>query len=93
MFRYPYDLLPDIALVGQHANDSMMLDKALQEPDSKHWQEALEYKISQLEKFETWEIVDLPHGHTAILCSEVVRATARQTWSELAGGHKSILFS
>jgi hypothetical protein len=27
--EYPYNLLPDIALVGQHANDPMTLDKAL----------------------------------------------------------------
>ena len=42
-------------------------------PDAKHWQEALEYEISQLEKVGTWEVVSLPPGHTAIPCNEVVR--------------------
>ena len=42
-------------------------------PDAKHWQEALEYEINQLEKLGTWEVVSLPPGHTAIPCSEVVK--------------------
>jgi len=50
-----------------------MLDEALHGPDAKHWQEALEYKIGQLEKLEMWEVIDLPPGHTAIPFSEVLK--------------------
>jgi len=66
------ELPPDFALVGSIGPDPQMLDKVLRGPDAKHWQEALEYEISQLEKLKTWEVADLPHGHTAI----PVRATA-----------------
>ena len=41
--------------------------------ESKHWQEALEYEINQLEKLGTWEVKDLLAGHTAIPCSEVLK--------------------
>jgi hypothetical protein len=95
--EYPYDLLPDVALVGQHANDPMMLEKVLQGPDAKHWQEALEYKINQLQKFGTWEIIDLPHGHNTILCSEVLRVKRGpdgevQSYRVriVAGGHRQV---
>jgi hypothetical protein len=70
---YPYDLPPDVALVGYYGKDPTTLDKAMQVPDAKQWQEALEYEISQLEKLGTWEVVDLPQGHMAIPCNEVVR--------------------
>jgi Reverse transcriptase (RNA-dependent DNA polymerase) len=95
--EYFYDLLLDVILVGQHADDPMMLDKALQGLDAKHWQEALEYKIGQLEKIGTWEIVDLPHGHTAIPCSEVLRVKRGpdgevQSYRVriVAGGHRQV---
>ena len=67
------DLLPDFALVGSIGSDLKTLDKVLCGPDAKHWQEALEYKIGQLEKLETWDIVDLPQGQTTIPCSEVIK--------------------
>ena len=33
----------------------------------------LDYEINQLEKMGTWVVEDLPPGHTAIPCSEVLR--------------------
>jgi hypothetical protein len=68
----PYELPPDIALVSYSSRDPRTLDKALQGPNAKNWQEALEYGICQLEKLGTWEVVDLPQGQTTIPCSEVV---------------------
>ena len=50
-----------------------MLDKLLCGLNAKKWQEALDYKISQLEKHGTWVVQDLPPGQTAIPCSEVIR--------------------
>ena len=92
-----YQLLPDIALTSFAYLDPKMLDKALRGLDAKQWQEALEYEISQLEKLETWVVVDLPVGHTAILCSKVVRVKQgpdREVQSYrvriVAGGHKQI---
>ena len=67
------DLLLDFALVGSIGSDPKTLDKVLHGPNAKHWQEALEYEIGQLEKLETWDVVDLPQGHTAIPCSEVIK--------------------
>ena len=61
-----YQLLPDIALTSFAYLDPKTLDEALRGPDAKQWQEALEYEIGQLEKLETWVVVDLPVGHTAI---------------------------
>jgi hypothetical protein len=78
-----YQLPPDITLTSSAYLDPKMLDEALRGPDAKHWQEALEYKISQLEKLGTWEVVDLPLGHTTIPCSEVVRPRWRS--AELQG--------
>ena len=63
----------DTALLGSHSSDPKTLDKALRGPKSKHWQEALEYEINQLEKLGTLEVEDLPAGHTAIPCSEVLK--------------------
>ena len=88
---------PDIALASFAYLDPKMLDKALRGPDAKQWQEALEYKISQLEKLGTWVVVDLPAGHTAIPCSEVVRVKRGpdgevQSYRVriVAGGHEQI---
>ncbi|KAG2047745.1 hypothetical protein BDR06DRAFT_896810 [Suillus hirtellus] len=36
------------------------LQQALNGPDGEEWQEAVDYKISQLEKLGTWEIIDAP---------------------------------
>ena len=72
-FDSSYKLPPDITLVKCSNGDPKTFNEALCGPDAKHWQEALEYKINQLEKLGTWKVVDLPAGHTAIPCSEVVR--------------------
>jgi len=66
-------LPPNFALVGSTNSDPCTLDEALRGPDAKFWQTALEYEISQLEKLGTWVVEDLPTGHTAIPCSEVLK--------------------
>ena len=71
-FNEAYEQPPDIALVGFAPGDPRMLEKALCGPDAKQWQEALDYEIGQLEKLGTWDMVDLPKGHTPIPCSKVV---------------------
>ena len=87
----------DFTLVGSIGPDPRMLDKALRGPDAKHWQEALEYEISQLEKLEMWEVVDLPHGHTAIPFSKVLKVKRGPTGEVqsyqvriVAGGHRQV---
>jgi len=63
-------------------------DEALRGPNAKEWQAAFDYEISQLEKLGTWVIEDLPAGHTAIPCNEVLREKRGPTgeiesyWSE-----------
>ena len=91
------DLPLDFALVGSIRLDPKTLDEALRGPDAKHWQEALEYKIGQLEKLETWDVIDLPQGHTAIPCSEVIKVKHGPNGEILsyqvrivAGGHRQI---
>ena len=49
-FNESYSLPSNIALASHAYLDPKMLDKALQCPDAKHWEEALKYKINQLEK-------------------------------------------
>jgi hypothetical protein len=68
-----YKLPLDIALVSYPSGDPRTLDEALQGPNAKKWQEALEYEICQLEKLGTWKVVDLPQGQNAIPCSKVMR--------------------
>ena len=68
-----YNLPPDIALIGYASSDPKMLDEALHGLNAKEWQEALDYKINQLEKHGTWVVQDLPPGQAAIPCSEVIR--------------------
>lgn len=48
-----YCLYLDIALLGSHSSDPKTLDEALRGPESKHWQEVLEYEINQLENLGT----------------------------------------
>ena len=87
----------DVALVGSHSSDPKTLDEALRGPDSEHWEKALQYEINQLEKLDTWEVEDLPAGHTAIPCSEVVkvkRGPSGEVQSYrvriVAGGHRQV---
>ena len=68
-----YELPPDIALIRCSNGDPKMLDEVLCGPNTKEWQEALQYEINQLEKFNTWIVTDLPSGQMPIPCSEVVR--------------------
>ena len=90
-------MLPDFALVRNIGPDPKTLDKALCGPNAKHWQKALEYEIGQLEKLETWDIIDLPQGHTAIPCSKVIKVKCRPNsetlsyWVRIiAGGHRQV---
>lgn len=41
-------------------------------PDGVEWKEAVDYKISQLEKLGTWEVTDLPRGANVIPCHFVL---------------------
>ena len=72
-FNCYYNLPPDCAMVGHTWSDPQTLDKALRGPYAKEWQAVLDYEISQLQKFGTWVIKDLPKGQTAIPCSEVLQ--------------------
>ena len=100
MSNSPYedvDCFHDLSLVGSHSSDPKTLDEALRGPNSNHWQKALEYEINQLEKLNTWQVEDLPAGHTAIPCSEVVKVK-RGPKGEVqsyrvrivAGGHRQV---
>ena len=87
----------DFTLVGGLSSEPGSLDEALCGPDVKEWQTALEYEINQLEKFGTWVVEDLPKGHTAIPCSEVLKIK-RGPNGEIqsyrvrivAGGHRQV---
>ena len=67
------NLPPDFALIGCMGTEPRSFDEALHGPNAKEWQAAFNYEISQLEKLGTWIIKDLPAGHTAIPCNEVLR--------------------
>ena len=66
-------LPPDFALIGGLNSEPASIDEALRGPDAKLWQEALDYEINQLEKMGTWVVEDLPAGHMAIPCTEVLK--------------------
>ena len=72
-FDDSYELPPDVALLGYSASDPKTLDKVMCGPNVKEWQEALKYKINQLEKLGTWVVEDLPPGHIPIPCSAITR--------------------
>lgn len=44
------------------------LQQALNGLDAVEWQEAIDYKISQLEKLGAWEVVNVPHHANVIPC-------------------------
>jgi hypothetical protein len=67
------NLPPDFAVIGGLNSEPPSMDEALHGPDAQKWQEALNYEISQLKKMGTWIVEDLPAGHTAIPCTEVLR--------------------
>ena len=91
------DLPPDFALISSFNPEPRSLDEALQGPNGEEWQKALEYKINQLERMQTWVVEDLPKGQMAIPCSEVLR-TKQGPDGEVqsyhvrivAGGHKQV---
>ena len=73
------------------------IDEALHRPNAKAWQEALEYEIAQLEKLQTWEIVNCPKNELVIPCTEVLKEKHGPTsgiekyWvCIVAGGHGQI---
>ena len=89
--------LDDFAFVATHPDDPKTLDEALRGPDTKHWENALQYEINQLEKLGTWEVEDLPAGQTPIPCSEVIRVKQGpdgkvQSYRVqiVAGGHRQV---
>ena len=91
------DLLPDFALIGGLNSELASIDEALHGPDAHKWQEALNYEINQLEKMGTWVVEDLPAGHTAIPCTEVLRIKQGPDGKILsyqvcivAGGHRQV---
>ena len=74
-----------------------MLDKVLRGPNTREWQEALDYEIGQLQKLETWVVESLPPGQTVIPCSEVItvrRGPNGEVQSYrvriVAGGHRQV---
>jgi Reverse transcriptase (RNA-dependent DNA polymerase) len=91
------DLPPDFALLGGMGTEPWLLDKALHGPNTKEWEAALDYEISQLEKLGTWDIEDLPKGHTAIPCNEVLKekhgpdgGITSYCVRIVAGGHRQV---
>jgi hypothetical protein len=71
------------------------LDKALWSPRAKEWQAAYDYEISQLEKLQTWKIVNLPAGakvipHSIVFKEKLGPDGQVDTWRVrvVAGGHK-----
>ena len=91
------DLPPDFALVGGLNSELKLSDKVLHGPNAKEWQAALDYEIGQLEKLKMWVIEDLPAGHTAIPCNEVLKIKQGPTGEiqsyrvhVVAGGHRQV---
>jgi hypothetical protein len=68
-----YKLPPNIALARHYTSDPSMLDKSLHRPNANEWQQALNYKIGQLEKLGTCVVEDLPEGQTVIPCNKITR--------------------
>jgi hypothetical protein len=48
------------------------LTQALNSPDAVEWQEVIDYEIGQLEKLQTWEVVNAPQGANVIPCHFVL---------------------
>jgi hypothetical protein len=59
------------------------LQQALNGPDAIEWQEAIDYKISQLEKLATWKVVDSPPGANLIPCHYVLATKRRPDGEKL----------
>ena len=90
-------LPPDFSLIGSFNSKHSSLDRALWSPNAKEWQTALEYEIGQLKKLQTWAIEDLPKGHNAIPCNEVLKIKRGPNGKVqsyrvriVAGGHRQV---
>jgi hypothetical protein len=52
----------------------LTVEQALSCPESKHWKSAMDAEEAKLQKFETFNLVDMPHGKTNIVkCKWVFR--------------------
>ena len=87
----------DFALIGGLNSEPATIDEALRGPDAQQWREALDYEINQLEKMGTWVIEDLPAGHSAIPCTEVLKIKRgpdgeiqKYRVRIVAGGHRQV---
>ena len=74
-------LTPDFALIGPLNSDCKLLDEVLRGLDADKWQNALDYKINQLEKLGTWVVEDLPKGHSNSL-QRSPQNKKRTTWRD-----------
>ena len=59
-------LLEDFALGSSMGTELRTLDKVLCTPHAKEWQDVYDYKIGQLTKLGTWDLVQLLAGKTPI---------------------------
>ena len=59
-------LLTDFALGSSMGTETRILDEVLHTPHTKEWRNAYNYKIGQLTKLGTWDLVQLPAGKTLI---------------------------
>jgi hypothetical protein len=50
----------------------MSLREAIKGPDAKHWEPAAQAEFTQLEKLDTWDIVEAPPGASIIRCHYVL---------------------
>lgn len=57
---------PDIELNFMEVVEPKTVEKALQQPESPYWQQAMKEELDSLQKRGTWEITDLPPGKNAI---------------------------
>ena len=54
----------------------------MQTPEAPYWQTSMEEEMGCLKENGTWELVDLPHGHTTIK-NRWVFVTKRNTLGEV----------
>jgi hypothetical protein len=87
---------PLLALTGSMGTEPVSIDEALKGPDADAWKQALEYKINQLQKLRTWDIVDKPSDKLVIPYSVVLKkkCDASDVVSRrvqiVTGGHKQM---
>jgi hypothetical protein len=88
---------PLLALAGSMGMEPASIDEALKGPDADAWKQALEYKINQLQKLRTWDIVDKPSDKPVIPCSVVLKEKCDASNNVVtrrvrivAGGHKQM---